>query len=142
MTSQNTSLLPTEENHFKAYRTPWIGILALIIGGTSLVFAIWLMLLEGIFNSGSIVGIVVTAAGYLWLTRPYFAIAPNRLTIYNPIGYAIKRYPFKSFGNLTIKGNYLYIEDTLESTSKRVNINKNFTKPADWNTLEAITNHT
>ena len=138
MPSQNTAHLPTEEHHFKAYRTPWIGIVALIIGGINLLLAVWLMLLEGIFNSGTITGIVVTAAGYLWLTRPYFAIAPNRLTVYNLIGSTAKRHPFKAFSDLKIKGTYLYIEDAVEISSEKVNITQRLTKATDWEKLKTI----
>ncbi|MEO0769979.1 MAG: hypothetical protein AAFY72_11195 [Cyanobacteria bacterium J06649_4] len=142
MNSNQPTALPTEENHFKARYAPWIGSVLLILGLVNVLLALWLMLLSGQFSSTIITGVILTAVGYLYLTRPYFAIAPNRLTIYNLLGSSIKRYPFASFSDFSLKENKLFIADntSVQSSSttgqgEKINVKKWMVKPADWKTL-------
>ncbi|MEL6939996.1 MAG: hypothetical protein AAFO84_12460 [Cyanobacteria bacterium J06598_1] len=144
MNAEPPSLLPTEANHFRGYYKPWFGIGLLILGGLNLMIVLRAILITGTFNSGIITGIASTVVGYLFLTRPYFAIAPNRLTIYNLIGSTVKRYPFKAFSNLQVEGSQLHIKDTEDEmtvvTGRKVNIRKWIIKSEDWKRLEAIAN--
>ncbi len=139
-----SALLPTEDNHFKAYRAPWIGLTTLFVGLLNLLWAIWIILTAGKFNSAIITGVAITTAGYLYLTRPYFVLAPNRLTVYNLIGSVVKRYPFTRYNNLHTDDQRLYIEDihshTTRPTAKKqpVKISKWLTKSTDWNQLKDI----
>lgn len=139
--------LPTEENHFKAYYTPWLGSLFLVLGLLNVFLALWLMLLTGKFSVAIVTGVAISAVGFLYLTRPCFAIAPNRLTLYNLIGSPIKRYPFASFSDIYIEGKKVYIRDqnSLETsttgsvaTTEKVKLTKWMVKPADWKTLQSI----
>ena len=134
------SLVLTENNHFKAYYQSWIGLLLLGLGVAICVLAIGSMLQSGSFNSAIILGIALAAAGYLYLTRPYFTLAPNRLTIYNLIGKVVKRYPFETFNNLRVENGTLYVKnnflagDHLEPTR----LKKWLIKSKDWKKLQAI----
>jgi len=99
------------------------------------------MIQSNSFNSVIIIGIASAIIGYFYLTQPYFALAPNRLTIYNLLGRVVKRYSFETFSHLKIEGNTLYVEggflerDRLEPT----NLKKWLVKPRDWEQLKTIT---
>ncbi|MEL6159306.1 MAG: hypothetical protein AAGJ95_18105 [Cyanobacteria bacterium J06554_11] len=140
MVEKLTNPLPTESNHFKARYAPWLGGILLSLGLLNLALALWVMLLQSQFNIGLITGVALTAAGYLYLTRPYFAIAPNRLTIYNLLGSTVKRYPFTAFSDISLEGNQIYIRNASEPHQKEsVKLTKWITKGADWKTLDTIT---
>ncbi len=135
--------LPTEDNHFKAYRAPWIALTLLAVGLLNLAWAIWTILQESKFNSAILTGVAITIAGYLCLTGPYFVLAPNRLTIYSLIGSVVKRYPLASFSHLYADDKLLYIEDAYSNLPQPpakhpVKVAKWLTKSADWNKLKAI----
>jgi len=148
MSSPNSTLssasLPTEDNHFKAYRAPWIGLIIMAIGLLNLFWAIWIILTAGKFNSAIITGIAIPIAGYLYLKRPYFVLAPNRLTVYNLIGSVVKRYPLAEFSSLHTDDTHLYIKDIYSSRDQPaaktnpVKISKWLTKSSDWNKLKII----
>ncbi len=133
-------ILPTEDNHFKAYYQIWIGIVPFVIGLAVCAFALWSILQSNSFNSAVILGSLLAIAGCLYLTRPYFVLAPNRLTIYNLIGRVVKRYPFETFSNLKIEDSKLYIDggflgrDHLEPTE----LKKWLVKSQDWKKLQEI----
>ncbi|MEL6903023.1 MAG: hypothetical protein AAFP07_18970 [Cyanobacteria bacterium J06606_4] len=139
MNEQLTARLPTDSNHFKARYAPWIGSVLLILGLVNLLLVLWVMLLTGEFNVGIITGVVVTVVGYLYLTRPYFAIAPNRLTLYNLLGSPVKRYPFATFGDISLEGARLYIKDANDPNQReKVKVSKWMTKGADWRAIGDI----
>ncbi len=143
MNTHPSSLIPTEADHFKVRYARWLGFSLLPIGILNLLLVAWVILLESKFNSGIITGILCTACGYLYCTRPYFALAPNRLTIYNLIGSAVKRYPFADFQDLKIEGKQLYIatsESGVDNTSQteKVKITKWLIRSSDWKKLEMI----
>lgn len=131
------TILPTELNHFKGRYALWIGLTALLSGVLITFFNLWIMHLNGQFSSAIIGGALLTVMGILYLSRPYFSLAPNRLTTYNLLGKAVKRYSFESFGHLTIEKNVLYIESRHEIREK-VNINRWRVKSADWEKLQLI----
>ena len=137
----SASILPTQRNHFKAYYQPWIGILLFGFGLAICVFALVSMVQSGSFNSVIVLGVFLTLAGYLYLTRPYFTLAPNRLTIYNLIGKVVKRYPFEAFNNLRVDKGTVYVEnsfierDCLEPTT----LKRWLIKSQDWEKLKQIT---
>ncbi len=83
------------------------------------------------------IGIVVAVAGGLYLSRPYFAIAPNRLTLYNLLGNTVKRYPFESFSHLSLEKGALYIRNADED-AQQVNVHQWMVKSADWKRLQAL----
>lgn len=139
--------LPTEANHFKAYYTPWLGSLFLALGLLNVFLALWLMLLTGEFSAAIVTGVVILAVGFLYLTRPCFAIAPNRITLYNLIGSPIKRYPFTNFSDIYIADKKVYIrnQDSVgtsttgsAATNEKVKLTKWMIKPSDWKTLQSI----
>ncbi|MEO1620287.1 MAG: hypothetical protein AAFU53_04540 [Cyanobacteria bacterium J06632_3] len=137
--------LPTEESPFKARYARWLGIVLLGLGLLNLALTLWLMLLTGEFNTGIIVGGVLTIVGFLYLTKPYFAIAPNRLTVYNLLGSPVKRYPFATFSNFYFEGNQLFIDidpsrptDTAPRKGEKVKIAKWLVNAADWETLKGL----
>ncbi|MEL6816446.1 MAG: hypothetical protein AAFP03_16785 [Cyanobacteria bacterium J06598_3] len=134
------SVLPTEANHFKARYKTSIGVALLTIGLVATVLTLWVMLLDGQFSSSIISGILPTIIGFLYLTRPYFVIAPNRLTIYSPIGKAVKRYPFANFKDLKIIDGKLYIEssDRALTGAEKVKVSKGLVHAKDWKAIESF----
>ena len=138
MTSHTTDFLPTETHHFKARHNPWVGITLLIIGVINLLLIIWIMLLTGKFNTGIITGLVCAIAGFLYLTSPYFSIAPNRLTVYSLIGSTVKRYPFASLSSITISGSKIVIASADTQQPETAKIAKWLTHPKDWETVKSM----
>ncbi|MEM9088909.1 MAG: hypothetical protein AAGC93_09215 [Cyanobacteria bacterium P01_F01_bin.53] len=132
---------PTEAQHFKARYKTWIGITMLVIGVIATVLNVWVMLLSGSFSFTIIPCVLPAIIGFLYLTRPYFVVAPNRLTIYSPIGQVVKRYPFKSFNDIKLVNDRLYIEsvDANLTGAEQVKISKGLTHAQDWQTLEGFT---
>ena len=133
--------LPTESDHFKARYAIWIGVSFLLLGLVSTGLTLWVMLLSGEFNGAIVLGLLLTIIGFLYLTRPYFAIAPNRLTIYNLLGKSVKRCPFASFNHLALENNSLYINSSYtEETGARekVNISRWLVRSKDWARLSSI----
>lgn len=132
------SALPTKNNHFEAYYQPWLGILLLGLGLAICVLSIGSMLQSSSFNSAIILGVVFAIAGYLYFTRPYFTLAPNRLTIYNLIGKVVKRYPFETFGNLSIENGTLYVKGGFLGGDRRepTKLKKWLVKSKDWKSLQ------
>ncbi|MBE9061155.1 hypothetical protein [cf. Phormidesmis sp. LEGE 11477] len=133
-----SSALPTESNHFKAYYQPWIGILLLGVGLAICVLSIGSMLQSGSFNSAIILGSGLAIAGYLYFTRPYFTLAPNRLTIYNLLGKVVKRYPFETFNKLSVENGTLYVKSSfLEGDRPEpTKLKKWLVKSKDWKRLQ------
>ncbi|MGB3786518.1 MAG: hypothetical protein WA949_00810 [Phormidesmis sp.] len=133
-------VLPTEDSHFKAYYQIWIGILLFVIGLAICALALWSMLQSNSFNSAIILGSLLVLAGYLYLTRPYFVLAPNRLTIYNLIGRVVKRYPFETFSNLKIENDTLHIDGGFLGRDRPdpTKLKKWLVKPQDWKRLQEI----
>lgn len=129
--------LPTEANHFKGRYALWLGLGFLLLGGLTTLVSLQAMLMNGRINGAIITGVITTVIGILCLIRPYFSLAPNRLTVYNLLGNAAKRYPFESFGHLTIEKSTLYIENSHESR-KKVKIHRWMMKSADWKQLQQI----
>jgi hypothetical protein len=127
-------LLPTESEHFKVRYRLWIGIALLLIGIICTLLNLWLLLL-GELNGAIVVGVLVTIAGYCYLTRPYFVIAPHRLTIYNPIGQVVKRYPLAAFNDILVSDRTVHIKS---NGPEKLKLNKWLVRPADWARLEAI----
>ncbi len=141
MTSSKPIDLPTEAEHFKARYQLWIGATFLTIGSVTAAMSLWAMLLEGGFMGAAVLGVLLMAVGFLYLTRPYFAIAPNRLTVYNLLGNAVKRYPFGSFSRLSIENATLYIESSYaDGTREKANISRWMVRSADWKRLQALSN--
>lgn len=142
MASSSTPSVPTEENHFKAYYTPWLGGVLLALGLLNLFLALWLMLVSGGFSSTIITGLVVTVVGFLYLTRPCFAIAPNRLTLYNLLGSSMKRYSFTELSDIQIDGKQVYIRVPYSEggnvPGEKVRLNKWMIKPSDWKKFQHL----
>lgn len=133
---------PTEDAPFVARYNPWLGGALLGLGLLCLLLNIWILLLSGTFNGGVIVGAIVTVVGILYLTRPCFSVAPNRLSLYSPAGMVVKRYPFVALTDIQVEGNKLYIASPgAQSPSQRekVSIAKWMVNPTDWKTLTQIT---
>ncbi len=139
MTSSRPASPPTEAEHFKARYKLWIGALSLIIGSVTAGVGLWAMLLEGGFIGAVVLGVLLMAVGFLYLSRPYFAIAPNRLTVYNLLGNPVKRYPFESFSHISIESGAFHIESGYADTSReRVNISRWMVRSSDWRRLQAL----
>ena len=133
--------IPTETAPFEARYNPWLGGVLLLLGLLCLGLNLWLMLLEGSFNSGVIVGVIVSVVGFLYLTRPCFVLAPNRLTVYSPIGAVIKRYPFASFKDIQVESNAIYIspaEAVTPGDREKIKLAKWMIRPADWKALQQL----
>lgn len=128
---------PTEAEHFKGRYALWLGLIFLLLGGLTTLVSLRAMVINGRINGAIITGIITTGIGILYLIRPYFSLAPNRLTVYNLLGNTVKRYPFESFGHLTIEKGALYIENSNESREK-AKINRWMVKSADWKKLTQI----
>lgn len=131
---------PTEDEHFKGRYKPLIGIALMSLGMVATLISLWLMLINNQFNVAIVIGLVALLFGYLYLTRPYFVIAPNRITVYNPVGKVVKRYPFASFDHLHTENKDLYIESDYSEAGNRekVNLNQWMMRAQDWQQLEAI----
>lgn len=139
MTSSRPVSSPTEAEHFKARYKLWIGAICLITGGVTAGMSLRAMLLEGGFIGAAVLGVLLMAVGFLYLSRPYFAIAPNRLTVYNLLGNAVKRYPFESFSHISVESGALYIQSGYtETTREKVNISRWMVRSADWKRLQAL----
>ena len=139
MTDPITDFLPTEAEHFKARYTRWIGIVTLAGGIINVLLFVWLILLTGRFNVQIIVGVMLTFIGFKYLTGSYFSVAPNRISVYNRLGSAVKRYTFASFSDLSIKNNKVYVKDAADGSERKVNIAKWLTHPKDWEALHSMT---
>ena len=136
--------LPTEENHFKAQFNPWIGVALISVGLLlSLLFS-RSMLISGTFSFRLFIGVLLVIVGWLYLTRPYFAIAPNRFTVYNFFGQTVKRYPFVSFDCIEIDGGRVYIRlpktnSTVSAEAHElVKVQRWMTKATDWQRLKRL----
>ena len=141
MTSSKPVDFPTEAEHFKARYPLWIGATFLIIGSVAAGMSLWVMLLRGGFIGAAVLGALLMAVGFLYLTRPYFAIAPNRLTIYNLLGNAVKRYPFESFSRLSVENATLYIESSYADGAKeKTNVRRWMVRSSDWKRLQVLSN--
>ena len=139
MISSRPVSFPTEAEHFKARYKLWVGAVFLIIGSVAAGVSLWMMLSKGGFIGAAVLGLLLMAVGFLYLSRPYFTIAPNRLTVYNLLGNAVKRYPFESFSHLSIEGGALYIESAYaDAAREKVNINRWMVRSADWKQLQAL----
>ena len=139
MTSSRPVSPPTEAEHFKARYQLWIGAVFLIIGSVTAGMSLWRMLLGGGFVGAAVLGVLLMAVGFLYLTRPYFAIAPNRLTVYNLLGNTVKRYPFESFSHISIESGAFYIESSYaDSPPEKVNISRWMVRSGDWKRLQAL----
>ena len=132
--------VPTEAQHFKARYKTWIGITLLVIGVIATVLNLWVMLLSGSFSFTLIPCVLPAIIGFLYLTRPYFVVAPNRLTIYSPIGKVVRRYPFASFNDIKLVNGRLYIESVEANLTgaEQVKVSKGLTHASDWKTLEGF----
>ena len=141
-----TSELPTEDNHFQARFNPQIGIALILIG--LLIFGVTLqaILTAGVFSFRIFIGVLLAVIGLLYFKRPYFAIAPNRLTVYSFFGQVIKRYPFASFSSIEIDGGKVYIRAAEAENSnpypfearELVKIRQWMTRSSDWKTLKHL----
>ena len=112
----------------------------MVAGGLIVVFTLQAMLTSGSFSFRIVIGALLAAVGGLYLKRPYFAVAPNRLTVYNAFGQIVKRYPFIDFSHIEIVNNNIYIHT--EASARRPNpikVRKWMTKPSDWKKLVKIT---
>ena len=131
--------LPTEDNHFQARFHPLIGAAFITVGGLIVVFTLRAMLASGSFSFRLVLGVLLVGIGGLYLKRPYFAIAPNRLTIYNFFGQIVKRYPFIDFRHLEIVDSRVYINAGDTDPATQTKVRKWMTKPSDWKKLKQIT---
>lgn len=127
--------LPTEAEHFKAGYKVWLGGVLLILGLIGILIGLR-TLLNGDFSGVLIVGLLAAITGILYLIRPYFAIAPNRLTVYQLTGKVAKRYPFAAFADISIEGNQVYI--SIDNQREPVKIARWMVKTADWHRLQSI----
>ncbi len=141
-----SSPFPTEAEHFEGRYKGVLGLAFILIGATTILLNLWRTGLNGQLSRpiviGLVFGILVALLGVLSLTRPYFRVAPNRLTVYNLIGKAAERHPFASFGHIKIEGGNLYIESSYAEEAghrQRVKIKRWLVKSDDWKRLEAIT---
>lgn len=138
---------PTEEKHFRARFNPLIGVAYISVG-----LVVFFLSLQGILSSGDFsvrifLGILLAVVGTLYLRRPYFAIAPNRLTVYNLFGQVIKRYPFINFNNIEVDEGKVYIRavETSQNPASSVveheivKIRQWMTKSSDWKKFQALT---
>lgn len=138
MADHITDFLPTEAEHFKARYNPWLGGITVAAGVINLTLRIWLTLLTGGFSGHLIVGILLTVIGVLYFTRHYFSVAPNRITLYNLLGSAVKRYTFVSFEDLSIRNNKIFIADKADARETKANITKWLMHPKDWEALQKM----
>ena len=132
----------SEERPFVGRYNPWVGGPLLLVGLLCLGLNLWVMLLAGDFNGGIVVGIVVSVAGFLYLTRPCFSLAPNRLTLYSPIGAVIKRYPYGSITDIKVDNNKVYIaaaDRRSPQEKEKVKLAKWMVQPQDWQMLRQLT---
>ncbi len=140
-----SSPFPTEAQHFKGRYKVSVGIAFLLIGTVTVLLSLWRIGLDGLRRPvllGLVLGIVVTLLGMVYLTRPYFGVAPNRLTVYSLLGKTVKRYPFASFNHLKIEDGHLYVEssDVAEGNRReKVKISKWMVRSDDWQRLQRIT---
>ena len=129
---------PTEDNHFQARFNPWLGIALILMGLLFFILALRTILVNQVFSLRIFLGILLAAVGLLYLKRPYFKIAPNRLTVYSFYGQVVKRYPFASFSHIEINQDKVYVKNSEIENRERVKIQRWMTKPADWQKLKRM----
>ncbi|MEL6490098.1 MAG: hypothetical protein AAFV85_18190 [Cyanobacteria bacterium J06634_6] len=134
---ESTPFLP-EKEYLEAKYAPWLGITALLLGLLNVVLAVGVILLSGEFSTTIVTGILLTIVGILYLTRIYFVVAPNRITLYNLLGSAVKRYVYASPTELRLEGSTIYIETETDSKPQKIKVAKWMTKSADWKQLESM----
>lgn len=139
MTFSSSKDFPTETHPLKGRYKLWLGVAFLLLGLVSTGLNVWVMLLEGGFSGAVVLGLLLTLIGVLYLRQPYFAIAPNRLTIYNLLGKPIQRYPFASWAQFSLEANTLYIEGAEASEGKtKVKLNAWMVNSADWERVKSL----
>lgn len=112
-----------------------VGLMLLLAGGINLFLSVWILLL-GEFSITILTGIIVTALGFLYLSKPYFAVEPNRVVMFNLLGMPVKTYDLEPSSIVSIEGNQLYINTG--GTQTRVSVTKWLTNPKDWQQLRKI----
>ncbi len=130
---------PTEDNHFQARFNPWIGVVLIFMGLLFSRLALRTILVDQVFSLRLFLGILLAAVGLLYLKRPYFRIAPNRLTVYSFYGQVVKRHPFAKFNDISINSGKVYLQTSKTENPKRVKIQQWMTKPSDWKTFKRLT---
>ena len=127
--------------YFEARYASWLGVVCLILGLINLGLALWVILLSGQFTGTLFTGILLTVIGALYLSRPYFVVADNRITLYNLMGSAVKRYVYPSAAALRLEGSTIYIDSAgaaEASKPRKIKLTKWMTRPADWERLELM----
>lgn len=138
--------LPTEDNHFQARFNPWIGIGLMLIGLIFFLLALRTILIDQVFSLRIFLALLLAAVGLLYLKRPYFRIAPNRLTVYSFFGQVVKRYSFADFSSIKIDSSKVYIQASESENGNAypfenrelVKIQKWMTKSSDWKKLKRM----
>ncbi|MGB3767390.1 MAG: hypothetical protein WA947_12600 [Phormidesmis sp.] len=141
---------PTEDNHFQARFNPWIGLALVLAGLLIFLLSLRTILVDQVFSLRIFLGVLLAVVGLLYLKRPYFAIAPNRLTVYSFFGQVVKRYPFADFHSIEIDSGKVYIRAPDEAPEaengnahsfenrERVKIQRWMTKSSDWKSLKRL----
>ncbi|MEM9908318.1 MAG: hypothetical protein AAF921_25180 [Cyanobacteria bacterium P01_D01_bin.44] len=112
-----------------------VGLMLLLAGGINLFLSVWILLL-GELSITIVTGIIVTTIGLLYLTKPYFAVEPDRVVMYNLLGMPVKTYTLEPSSTVSIEGNQLYINTS--GTQTKVSVTKWLTSPNDWQRLSKI----
>lgn len=112
-----------------------VGILMLLAGGINLFLSVWVLLL-GELSITIVTGVIVTTIGLLYLTKPYFAVEPDRVVMYNLLGMSVRQYDLEPSSTVSIEGNQLYINTS--GTQTRVSVTKWLTNPKDWQKLQRL----
>jgi hypothetical protein len=117
------------------YYRKWIGLSLLIGGIINVVLGMWLLLL-GSFSITCVTGLLIGFLGLGYLTKPYFSVSMDEVSIYNIYGFKIKSYPLTSLNSLTIEDRKLYT--TNGGSRQKIRMSTWMVNPEHWGQLEKI----
>jgi hypothetical protein len=110
--------------------------LLLLIGGIiNVVLGVWVSLL-GAFSITWLTGLIIGFIGFGYLTKPYFSVSLDEVSIYNIYGFKIKSYPLTSLNSLIIENRKLYT--TSGGSRQKIRIAGWLVNPEHWKQLEKI----
>lgn len=112
-----------------------MGLLLLIGGIINFVLGVWVSLL-GAFSITWLTGLMIGFIGFGYLTKPYFSVSMDEVSIYNIYGFKIKSYPLTSFNSLTIENHKLYTNSG--GSNQKIRIAAWMVNPEHWGQLEKI----
>jgi len=114
----------------KVHYSRWIIVPLLVTGLVCLGLGIWVALLGGTAIMQIAIGAIILLDGLLFLKTPVFALEPNSIALYRPIGRVRKRFPFQSHSEIRVNGSQLFVGKA------RVPIRRWYLDRSQWQAFE------